>query len=688
MRAAFIVAAGLSVALASATPAQAQSAGLALHFDGTTDLVRLPATATMMAPTWGTTKTISLWVNPTGTPSCTAADPATCDVIFGDRPRTFGISRGVLGGQDRIWIWNYDGTLDRVGVEYTPGVWIQITLVHGGGMLSAYKNGLFVGSVASGSTPPNSSQVLYFGGIINNAARNWTFEGDIDEVQIWNVARSATEILASMNGPLTGSEIGLAAYYRMTNGSGTSLTDDSGHGWTGTLLDGASDVPGNGPITWIPSGAFGGGPITPNTPPTANPQSLGTNEDTAVGITLTGADADNDPITFRVTVQPAHGTLTGTAPLLTYTPAANYFGPDSFAFVTNDTRVDSNPATVSLNVASVNDPPVAANDSANAAMDTTIAIQVLANDSDVDNGLLTVSAVTAPHHGVVVNDVAYVSYTPANGYIGTDTFGYTVSDGQGGFATATVTVNVTETGADPGLALRFDGVSDFVSLAKTIQMLAPGWESRKTVSLWVKPEGIPTCTSQIPAACDSIFGDRPRWWGIARGVINGFDRIWVWNSSNGAYHSVGVPYTTGQWVHIALVHNDGILSAYKNGALVGSIASGPTQQPNVASAQPVLHLGGVINNASRNWTFQGQIDEVQIWNKARLPSEIQLDLSGPLSGSEPYLAAYYRMSDGAGSLLTDDSGHGWTGTLADGAIDVPADGVILWVPSGAFTVTP
>ena len=72
-------------------------------------------------------------------------------------------------------------------------------------------------------------------------------------------------------------------------------------------------------------------------------------------IALTGTDADGDALTFTVVAQPAHGALTRHGPQLTYTPAANYNGPDSFTFVANDGTADSNIATVSLTVSPVND---------------------------------------------------------------------------------------------------------------------------------------------------------------------------------------------------------------------------------------------------------------------------------------------------------------------------------------------
>ncbi len=97
------------------------------------------------------------------------------------------------------------------------------------------------------------------------------------------------------------------------------------------------------------------GPL--NRQPVANAQSVTTAEDTAKPIVLTASDPDGDALTYTVGT-PAHGTLAGTAPNLTYTPAANYNGPDSFTFTVSDGTLISATATVSITVTSVDDPPV------------------------------------------------------------------------------------------------------------------------------------------------------------------------------------------------------------------------------------------------------------------------------------------------------------------------------------------
>jgi Reelin subrepeat B/Bacterial Ig domain/Immunoglobulin domain/Immunoglobulin I-set domain len=95
-----------------------------------------------------------------------------------------------------------------------------------------------------------------------------------------------------------------------------------------------------------------------NDRPVAQSLSLSVNEDTALDVELTATDADGDALTYSVT-KPMHGILSGVAPHLVYHPEANYHGPDSFTFTANDGTEDSLPATVSIQVLSVNDAPTA-----------------------------------------------------------------------------------------------------------------------------------------------------------------------------------------------------------------------------------------------------------------------------------------------------------------------------------------
>ena len=180
-----------------------------------------------------------------------------------------------------------------------------------------------------------------------------------------------------------------------------------------------------------------------NRPPTATGQNVSTAEDTPLPITLSGSDPDGDPLTFALASPPSHGSYASGV----YTPAPNFNGPDSFTFRASDGSLVSAPATISIGVTPVNDPPLAANDAATVSEDVPAALDVRANDSDVDGDALLVSAVTAPAHGtaeivVLGMDAGKVLYRPALNYHGPDSFSYTIADGHGGTATANVTLTV------------------------------------------------------------------------------------------------------------------------------------------------------------------------------------------------------------------------------------------------------
>ena len=89
-----------------------------------------------------------------------------------------------------------------------------------------------------------------------------------------------------------------------------------------------------------------------NQAPVAQNQSVFTEVNTSVNITLTATDVDGDSLNYQVLTQPRHGTLSGVAPDLNYIPNTNFVGNDSFTFKANDGRLDSLAATVQITVAS------------------------------------------------------------------------------------------------------------------------------------------------------------------------------------------------------------------------------------------------------------------------------------------------------------------------------------------------
>jgi len=181
--------------------------------------------------------------------------------------------------------------------------------------------------------------------------------------------------------------------------------------------------------------------VTPvNDPPVAQVQNVSTPEDISLPITLTAADAETNALSYAVVTDPAHGVLNGTAPNVTYTPATNYFGTDSFTFKANDGTSDSVAATVSITVTPVNDLPVAQNQSVSVAINLAKAITLEA--SDVETNVLTYAVVTNPVHGVLSGTAPNVTYTPATNYSGADSFTFNVHDGLSTGNTATVSITI------------------------------------------------------------------------------------------------------------------------------------------------------------------------------------------------------------------------------------------------------
>jgi large repetitive protein len=181
-------------------------------------------------------------------------------------------------------------------------------------------------------------------------------------------------------------------------------------------------------------------------PPTLEDVVLTTAEDTPRSIAVPVAATDDALVRLTIISLPSHGTLSGTSPRWTYTPAANYNGSDRLTVGVED-PYGTDTAMVTIQVTAVNDAPSAMPDSFAAGFETPLAIMqttLLANDGDIDSTALSVSAVAAGTYGTPVISGNTVMFTPEIGFEGTATFSYTLSDGA---ATAQGTVTVT-VGAD------------------------------------------------------------------------------------------------------------------------------------------------------------------------------------------------------------------------------------------------
>jgi len=168
-----------------------------------------------------------------------------------------------------------------------------------------------------------------------------------------------------------------------------------------------------------------------------------------VNVLTNDSDPNGDTLTITAVTQGAHGSVSFSATSVTYTPAANYNGSDSFTYTIDDGNSGTDTATVSVTVTAVNDAPVAAGESYNMNQDTTLNVAapgVLANDSDVDGDTLHPVLVSNVAHGsLTLNADGSFSYTPDAHFTGDDSFTYQANDGAVGSNTVTVTIHVADT---------------------------------------------------------------------------------------------------------------------------------------------------------------------------------------------------------------------------------------------------
>jgi hypothetical protein len=180
----------------------------------------------------------------------------------------------------------------------------------------------------------------------------------------------------------------------------------------------------------------------------STPFDLGNIEDGQWHSVAVSWDASSQTLSYTVDGQQA-GVLTGDI-------AAQYLGGSDFAhfgFVAstggaiNEHKVQVTAISATFEGGAINNAPIALDDVATTSADTSVAIDVLANDTDVDGDTLSVQSFGQAANGTVVENAdGTLNYTPNAGFAGTDTFTYTVSDGldEDGPATVTVTVSLDD----------------------------------------------------------------------------------------------------------------------------------------------------------------------------------------------------------------------------------------------------
>ncbi|NNE68926.1 MAG: tandem-95 repeat protein [Rhodothermales bacterium] len=193
--------------------------------------------------------------------------------------------------------------------------------------------------------------------------------------------------------------------------------------------------------------------VTPNKVPSAQPDASTIAEDNGVTINVLENDSDGDGDTLSIlqVTEPSNGTATIVNGTVQYTPDENFFGEDSFSYLVSDGNGGTTSTTVTVTVTAVNDAPVAVEDAFTTEEDAPIILStLLQNDFDVENSALSLGLVFAADKGLVSrNTDGTITYTPPAEFSGTDTFTYTVSDGEAESQPGRVTITVTDVNDAP-----------------------------------------------------------------------------------------------------------------------------------------------------------------------------------------------------------------------------------------------
>lgn len=591
--------------------------GAALNFDASNDYVQ------MSSINFGTSWTAEAWIRPT---NLTGNWNTVLGQCYYNNLQGFVIA--VQNGS--VFLDSPTGGV--ISTSVSNAVWTHIAATYNNGIYAFYKNGLIVGTIAAPFS--NSSNPFYLGirTTNNNSGLIDPYQGDIDEVRIWNYARSACEIQQYMNCEITTTATALEANYHFNQGIANSilnylsapftLTDATGNGHSGAVTNFALNFSGNS--NWVSPGGVTSGNTTPASAPTAEIDVKGN----ATSIT----DGDITPSISDFT---------------------NFNGAATRTFVIYNT------GSQTLNVAS---PVITGPDASSYTV------------YPVSSNVLSATTGTASF---------VVAFTPSSLGAKTATINIYNQDCNEQFYKFGITATCVA-----GAALSFDGVDDYVETGANLAQLG---QADFTMEAWIKTTG---ASEGIITYCDNDAGWEAGEMSLyldASGIPTfvGFNNSYIPGNiavNNGAWHHVAVvwDYSGSGTSGIGHMYIDGVdhtgsvsyVANTNNGT--GSFKIGKQNYNNFTPEAP--------NN------FLGEIDEVRVYDRALCLPEILHNMNCEIlsPGSYPDLNGYYKFNQGlafgtntAVTTATDAAVFNNTGTLTN--FSLTAGSSSNWSASGAVT---
>ncbi|MDQ2769052.1 MAG: FG-GAP-like repeat-containing protein [Bacteroidota bacterium] len=591
--------------------------GNALAFDGVDDYVRIPDNNTL---DFGAGDfTVEGWVlKQAGTSNYSNAVGPGGKWNTGGSPGTNEwLLQTTVGGNDNLPSFLLESGTTTYSCNGTVPLalnrWYHLAGVRQGGNMLLYVNGVLQATTAipvAAAVNNVTGRDLLLGAIPSGYFANER----LDEVRLWNVARTSAQLNAAMNTPLVGTETGLAAYYSFdegtpggTNTGLTTLYDLTANANHGTLNNSALS---GSTSNWVESYAL----VVP----------------TATAASATAANG----FTANWTA-PATGTVTNY--LLDVSTAADF-----------SSAVSGSPFTVAA--------PTLSKAVTGLAASTTYYYRVRADKTSVTgqgdySNVITVATCAPPvavaqNAGVMldVNGNATVAATAVNN-------GSTANCGVAAAGTLSVSPSsfscVDAVPATVASALNFNGSGQYLTVAPGNSL--PIGNSSYTLEAWIKP----TAMGAYGIIGWGNYGTGPqvnalRLFNDGRGI--GLENYW-W----GPDIVLNTPDLSGSWHHVAATYNaaTNTRTLYLDGIALGSDNPGPHAVPNADNVTIGTTCPGLCGGES----FNGSLDEVRIWSVARTAAQLNTAKGIGLPAGTAGLVAYYRFNEGSGTVANDATGN-------------------------------
>ncbi len=584
----------------------ASVANNALSFDGANDYVVSNVNGTNL-----NAFTIEAFINPSNTTQNTKGILQWANV---SDPTAGGPM--VLFQQNGTQLSVYVNAGYNLTTTLSANTWSHIALTYANSLYTLYVNGVAVATYAGGISMQSTALQLYLGTGYNG---NWN--GYMDEVRVWNVSRTSSEINNFMFTDLSGNESGLMAYYNMnqgvsggTNTSITSLTDKTANAFNATFNNmplsagyNSNFVMGNIKVGTSATISAGGiidldNSLTNGTWTTSNSAIATVNSSTGL---VTGVAAGTVSISYTIcgksidySVKVIKPTLTVSGTLKTFTSCSGCnVTPQSF----NLSGVD-----LSNNVLVSAPSGFELSQTSGGVYSSTLTL----SSSSVSSGTLSVFVRLVNNAGTTSGGNISITSTGADS------------------KTMSVTVETDN-------ALSFYGDNDYVIIPddNTLDLT-----SSFSIETWIYPRSA-TGSQVIVGKINESSGNSSAL-AYAIRYNNGDLKLEVGNGTTSTNISTG-NLQLNKWQHIAGVFDNGSLSLYIDGTLQ---VNGSSTFSSVQTNSATLKLGAYAG--TYNQYFNGVLDQVRVWNIAKSQSDIVSNMYSELNGNENGLVAYYDFNKG------------------------------------------